>query len=336
MTFAVEVQSRRWREHLSRVFADYSAAGAEVVPVIKSNGYGLGQRLLAREANTLGARTIAVGTVFEAAELLSEFAGDIVVLEPFQPVDPEAAAEWQRLASEPRIIATVAAAAAAAALPVERRAMLELASDMRRFGFPTLDEMPLLRAEGVTVHLPLQPTRTDLLALAERCGPTLKLSVSHVSAAEVSRLSKHAKTSVRLGTSLWLGERSALGASGTILELRKTDGSPAGYQLQRTRRGGEYAVVSGGTAHGVGLEAPAVMRGPRSRLVAVAKGLLAATGRMRSPFSIQGRKLEFVEPPHQHVSMVWLPRGHGLSVGDRLAAEVRFTITRADAVRWLD
>ena len=335
MTFAVEIQANRWRDHCARVFAEYSAAGAEVVPVIKSNGYGLGQAFLATEATALGARRVAVGTIFEASELLKVFAGDIVVLEPFNPVDVEAAAEWERLSAEPRLIATLASESGATALPAERRAMLELVSDMRRFGFPSLDSMPMVRAEGVTIHLPLRRSATDLVALAQRCAPNLPLSVSHVSPDAVKRLAEHTRVSVRIGTALWLGDRAALGASGTVLEIRPSDGSPAGYQSRPTRRGGEYAVVSGGTAHGVGLEAPVVMRDARSRVVAVAKGGLAAMGRMRSPFSVNGEKLDFVEPPHQHVSMLWLPRGHGLAVGDRLHADVRYTITRGDVVRLL-
>ena len=335
MTFAVEVQAQRWRDHCARVFAGYSAAGAEVVPVIKSNGYGLGQSLLAMEAAALGATKVAVGTVFEASEMLEAFAGDIVVLEPFNPADVEAAAEWERLASEPRLIATLASEAATAGLPAERRAMLELVSDMRRFGFPSLDAMPMVRAEGVTIHLPLRRSSTDLLVLARRCAPNLPLSVSHVSPEEVRPLAEQTKIEVRVGTALWLGDRAALSASGIVLEIRQSDGSRAGYHSRPTRRGGEYAIVSGGTAHGVGLEAPAVMRDARSRVVAVAKGALAATGRLRSPFSVNGRKLDFVEPPHQHVSMLWLPRGHGLAVGDRVHADVRFTTTRGDVVRLL-
>ena len=41
----------------------------------------------------------------------------------------------------------------------------------------------------------------------------------------------------------------------------------------------------------------------------------------------------FAEPPHQHVSMIWLPKGCMIpAVGDHMAAEVRFTTSRFDAV----
>ena len=41
----------------------------------------------------------------------------------------------------------------------------------------------------------------------------------------------------------------------------------------------------------------------------------------------------FAEPPHQHVSMIWLPHECVVpEVGDRLAADVRFTTSRFDAV----
>jgi D-serine deaminase-like pyridoxal phosphate-dependent protein len=336
MTFSLEVSADRWRAHCRQVFARYTESGAEVVPVIKANGYGLGQVALAREAHALGARTVAIGTVFEAAEMLANFPGDIVVLEPFQPADAAATAEWSRLAGEERLIATLASASAATALPTHRRAMLELESEMHRFGFADLDSMPMVRAEGITTHLPLRGRPADLKSVAERCGRTLRLSVSHLPPAEVARLAASTNLSYRVGTELWLGDRSAINAFGTVLEVRRADGSPIGYHQNKAGRGRRYAVVSGGTAHGVGLEAPPASRTFRQRAVPVAKGILSAMGRSRSPFSVAGRKLDFVEPPHQHVSMVWLNRGDEVKVGDRLSVEVRFTITHADAVLGLD
>jgi hypothetical protein len=58
-----------------------------------------------------------------------------------------------------------------------------------------------------------------------------------------------------------------------------------------------------------------------------------ALGRSKSPFSLAGKELWFVEPPHQHVSMLWLPRGVAApALGTELPAAARFTITHADAV----
>jgi hypothetical protein len=67
--------------------------------------------------------------------------------------------------------------------------------------------------------------------------------------------------------------------------------------------------------------------------VTAGTGALDAAGRALSPFRWQGKQRWFAEPPHQHVSMVWLPAGVVVpAVGDRLDADVRYTTSRFDAV----
>jgi hypothetical protein len=93
-------------------------------------------------------------------------------------------------------------------------------------------------------------------------------------------------------------------------------------------------VVSGGTAHGIGLEAPTSAVTPRQRAVAVARGGLDAAGMALSPFTVRGRRRWFVEPPHMQVSMLLLPAAvPPPEIGDSVAVEVRFTTTTFDAVR---
>jgi hypothetical protein len=66
-------------------------------------------------------------------------------------------------------------------------------------------------------------------------------------------------------------------------------------------------------------------------------GALDAAGRAMSPFSWQGKQRWFAEPPHQHVSMLWLPHPCVIpEVGDQMTAEVRFTTSRFDVVQGLD
>jgi hypothetical protein len=56
-----------------------------------------------------------------------------------------------------------------------------------------------------------------------------------------------------------------------------------------------------------------------------------------SPFTLDGKQRWFAEPPHQQVSMVWLPWGCIVpSVGDPVPAEVRYTTSRFDAVIFTD
>ena len=142
---------------------------------------------------------------------------------------------------------------------------------------------------------------------------------------------------LRLGTRLWLGDPQALRASGTVLAVHPAPSGGVGYRQRRGPSGGTLIVVSGGTSHGIGLEGPTPAASLRQRTVAVGSGALEAAGRALSPFIWQGRKRWFAEPPHQQVSMLWLPRGcQAPNVGDQLAAEVRFTTSRFDAVLGLE
>lgn len=143
---------------------------------------------------------------------------------------------------------------------------------------------------------------------------------------------------VRMGTRLWLGDRPALRAHGSVLAVHPlTSGTRVGYRQRSGPRDGTLVVVSGGTAHGIGLRAPTPAASWRQRAVSAGTGSLDAVGRALSPFSWQGKQRWFAEPPHQHHSMLWLPSGCVIpSIGDEMVADVRFTTSRFDAVLGLD
>jgi hypothetical protein len=65
------------------------------------------------------------------------------------------------------------------------------------------------------------------------------------------------------------------------------------------------------------------------------EGFAQAFGKVRSPFSVHGRKLVFAEPPHMHVSLLWA-NDLSLKVGDELICNVRNTTTVFDQVLGLD
>jgi hypothetical protein len=68
-------------------------------------------------------------------------------------------------------------------------------------------------------------------------------------------------------------------------------------------------------------------------MVTVGTGVLAAISRSMSPFTWAGKQRWFAEPPHQHVSLVWLPWGCDIpEIGDLVPADVRYTTSRFDAV----
>ena len=91
--------------------------------------------------------------------------------------------------------------------------------------------------------------------------------------------------------------------------------------------------MAGGTAHGIGMEAPTSASSGRQRLVALAQGGLQATGRALSPYTIDGAKRWFLEPPHMQASLVLLPASvTPPAIGDEVPVELRLTTALVDQV----
>ncbi len=335
MPLTLHVDGPRWREHLRA----FSARTPGLVPVAKGNGYGFTVGRLARKAEWLGVDTIAVGTYAEVPEVRQRFSGDILVLEPWRPFLPA-------LTYDERLVHTVGRAedlAALAQVDGSPRVILEALTSMNRHGF-ALDALATVaasargvRLEGHAAHLPLGDGH---LAEVERClaaGPADRWFVSHLTTAELDRLQTLHPDVVfrsRVGTSLWLGDKDALAARATVLDARPVGrGDVAGYRKRAFAKAGTLLVVSGGTAHGVALEAPTPAGSARQRAVALARGGLEATGRALSPFVVDGKQRWFVEPPHMQVSLVFLPAGASPpAVGDEVEVQVRYTTTHFDAV----
>src|SRR5690606_5441153 len=113
---------------------------------------------------------------------------------------------------------------------------------------------------------------------------------------------------LRIGTELWLGAPSTRHATATVLDVHRVHrGDRIGYWQRRGPHGGGVVILAGGTAHGIAMEAPTSARSFRSRMISVATGSLEAIGRALSPYTIDGKKRWFAEPPHMQSSMVLLP-----------------------------
>ena len=142
----------------------------------------------------------------------------------------------------------------------------------------------------------------------------------------------------RIGTRLWLGDRGAISARGTVLAVHDVGkGQASGYRQRRASKAGAVLVVGGGTAHGIALESPSANVSARQRVVTAGTGVLDAAGRALSPFHIGGKQRWFAEPPHMQVSLVRVPQGIPLpAVGDELEVDVRMTTVHPDAVLGLD
>ena len=217
--------------------------------------------------------------------------------------------------------------------------------------------------EGLAIHMPISQPADDVPPPGVREGsakarevmrwaglwqtetavwpghnaPANTIWVSHLDDVELAVVRAslgEATLRLRTGTRLWLGDRGALRAVGTVLAVHPlVSGTHVGYRQRSGPKQGTLVVVSGGTSHGVGLAGPSPAASIRQRVTTAGIGALDAAGRAMSPFTWAGKQRWFAEPPHQHVSMVWLPHDCVIpQVGDDMTADVRFTTSRFDAV----
>ncbi len=360
MSLTLHVDGERWRAHLLATAARHPG----IVPVAKGNGYGFTLGRLARRAQWLAEHAeetgapldlLAVGTYDEIEQAATRYDGDLLVLTPWRPfgaalrLDPRTAS---------RVVHTVSRPADLAALREqhpEARFVLEQLTSMRRHGMSRRDLSTAAEAlhaasgdhrsglRGVAMHLPLNTTShlgevSRLINDVVASGlPTRTVYVSHLTHAELARLaSSYPDFTVRprIGTALWLGDRGALTARATVLDVHDVErGEIFGYRGRTAPKGGHIVVVSGGTAHGIGLEAPTGDQSLKARAATLARGGMDAVGFVRSPFSIDGKQRLFAEPPHMQASMLFVPSGARVpGVGEEIDVRVRFTTTDFDRV----
>jgi alanine racemase len=353
MSLTLTVDGERWRRHL-RATAERTPG---MVPVAKGNGYGFTVGRLARKTQWLcdqglGGDTLAVGTYRELPDVTARYDGDVVVLTPWRPfgdaleVDPAVRRRVIHTVSRPEDLVSLLDREAGA------RFVLERATSMLRHGMTArglwaaareVAARPGARCEGASIHLPL--AHGAHLAEARRLvndvvAAELDLTtiwVSHLSEAELDDL-RGAYPDLtfrpRTGTALWLGDRGALRVTATVLDVHEVErGDAFGYRHRTAPKAGHILVVSGGTAHGIGLEAPTGDISLRSRAATLAKGGLDAAGFVRSPFSIDGKQRLFAEPPHMQASLLFLPLGARVpEVGDEVEVRVRYTTTAFDRI----
>ena len=331
MSLTLTVDGDRWRRHL-RAVADRTPG---LVPVAKGNGYGFG---------------LAVGTYEELPEVAQRFGGDLLVLTPWRPTGSPVPDDLPGR----RLIHTVSRLADLLALldhDPDARVVLERMTSMLRHGMSTeelrsaaqlLERRPAT-VEGVAFHLPLAAGAhlTEVVGLVNDVVAsgltTRRLWVSHLTPRELASLrTSYADFEVRprIGTDLWLGDRGALKVTATVLDVHEVErGDVFGYRGRTAPKAGHILVVSGGTAHGIGLEAPTGDHSIRARAATLARGGLDAVGFVRSPFTVDGKQRLFAEPPHMQASMLFLPHGPRVpSVGDEIDVRVRYTATAFDAV----
>ena len=343
MGLTLYVDGDRWRAHMKSVASSHPG----IVPVAKGNGYGFGIARLARKAAWLGVDTLAVGTYDEVAGAAARFDGSILVLSPWRPFE-------QRAVFENHVIHTVGRISDLQELSSRDgrpRVVLERMTSMLRHGLSARELREAgelvsthdsgVAVEGVAIHLPMtqgshmsevERLMTDVVAAGL---PTNRVYVSHLTDTELESLrSSYPDFDLRprIGTQLWLGDRGALSVKATVLDAHPVErGDVFGYRGRTAPKNGTILIVSGGTAHGIGLEAPPGNSSLKARAAAIAKGGLDAAGFVRSPYNIGGKQRLFAEPPHMQASMLFLPHGaHVPEVGDEVDVRVRFTATSFD------
>jgi hypothetical protein len=345
LTLHLDVE--RWRRHL----VSEAEVTPGLVPVVKGNGYGFGLRRLAEEAARLGVDALAVGVVDEVAEVRDVFPGTVVVLNPWDAANPTAV----ELAEDPKVLTTVSRLedlAALADLETRPRVLVEVLTSMRRHGIDPsqLDRVALLldrvKFEGWSLHLPLdehgrraETERLARAALAAAAGP---LWISHLPPTEARDVvaglaapgEPPAPLRLRSGTRLWLGDPDSRRTTATVMDVHAVErGQRVGYRQRKAPTSGYVVVVAGGTSQGVGMEAPTSASTLRQRAVALAGGGLEASGRALSPYTIDGRKRWFLEPPHMQSSQLFLPAGvTPPERGDEVPVELRLTTATVDRI----
>lgn len=341
MPLRLYVDGGRWRGHVDA----FSAAHPGVVPVVKGNGYGFGLARLTEQVTRLGLDTIAVGTYHEVAAATEHFAGSVMVLSPWRPFETA-----ESFGS--RVVHTVGRLPdlrALAGRDDSPRVVLERLTSMRRHGLSARDlreAAALLEGvvlEGVAMHLPI--SRGSHLAEVDRLMtdvvaaglPTRRVFVSHLDDTELASLARSwpdYEFRPRVGTSLWLGDRQAVSVRATVLDAHPVErGDGYGYRSRTAPAAGTILVVSGGTSHGIGLEAPTGGATLKDRAARIAKGGLDAAGFVRSPYTVDGKLRLFAEPPHMQASMLFLPAGVRVPrVGEEVDVRVRFTATGFDEI----
>ena len=305
MTVRLTVRTAVWRSQVARI----AQATDGLVPVVKGNGYGFGRRFLAGLAAEF-ADTVAVGTVYELDDLPD--AVTAVVLTPTLSAPPT---------TDP--ILTVGRDEHLDALDDwGGRVIVKLATGLRRFGGGVdLVERALTRAldvVGVAVHPPIAGTEAERVeqvrvAIAE-LDPALAVWVSHLGPEAYRSLPTTHRYRIRLGTSLWHGDKSALHLTADVLDIRSVDaGMTAGYHQGVVPGSGHLVMIGAGTANGV---------------TALADG--------RSPFHFERTRLALHESPHMHTSMAFVPSGDPLpAIGDEVDLQRPMHMTTVDEYRWL-
>lgn len=317
MTLQLSVDLAAWDRHVSQTTRDLG----DLIPVVKGNGYGFGRANLMAHAQKI-ANQIAVGTVFEAQDVPANCTA--LVLTPVGQHIPKDLPK--------SVVLTVGSLQHVQNLKnVSWRGeiVIKLRSSMNRYGAETSDVAAVqsavqsagLKQVGWSVHPPLDGTMQDhakeVGEIIGKVASDLPWLISHVDASSLRELrAKFADTKIRVrsGTQLWLGDKSMLKLTADVLDTRTISaGSTAGYRNVKVASDGVLVMIGTGSSHGVHL-----------------------VGAEQSPFHFKQKRLELLEPPHMHTSMVFVSaKENAPKVGDQIDVQQPLTRVYPDVTTWL-
>jgi alanine racemase len=305
VTVTLTIRTAPWRAHVARVANEVDG----LVPVVKGNGYGFGRIALARLASEF-CDTVAVGTIHE----LDGLPDDVhpVVLTPTLTA-PASTAPVLTVGSRVHVEALAGWSG---------RVLVKLVSSMRRYGgdveLVEVARRAGLDVIGVSLHPPIAGSPSDhaneIRQVLDHVDPDLTVWTSHLDPTTYASLPPTHTYRLRLGTSLWHGNKSLLQLGADVLDVRAVRaGDPAGYRQSVVVGDGNLVMIGAGTANGI---------------TPLPDG--------RSPFHFEQRRLVLHEPPHMHTSMAFVPDGTSVpDVGRRVDVQRPLTMTTVDTFEWI-
>ena len=340
MSLTLHIDEKEFDKSLIKSLESYENS---IIPVIKGNGYGIGRENLAKKCKDLNISSIATGTIFEAKDLINSDLTEIIVMDPIKESDKEAFNKLKELSNK-KIVLTISDVSDVSHIgnsPV----IVEILTSMNRFGIPIyeLNQLKNLNVKAFSLHLPIDKSGNEKLSeidliikkLAELNFSCNEIHLSHISDSHFKELINkypNYKFKNRLGTKFWLNNMKVFQIKSTVLEVHDIANQSFGYR-QRKINAANLLIVSGGTAHGVGLQAPRSNTNLKSRITAIVSGILEAFDLNLSPFIVSGKQRFFAESPHMNVSMLKLPVSiTPPKVGSEITASLRMTTTNFDEV----
>lgn len=317
MTIQLSVHEGKWLSHVQRV----AKATPGLVPVVKGNAYGFRRWNLMPLATQL-ATEIAVGTIFEVRDIPSGVTP--IVLTPTLTAPPRNVPINTVLT-----VSHVAHVELLARHNWSGEVIVKLESSMMRYGVSREHFAALTRAitdarlimRGWSIHPPLdgdmQHHVRDITQWLDIIDRRLPVYVSHLDNDAYLRLRRDHPDfdfRLRLGTELWHGDKSMMQLSADVVDHHPIEaGQRAGYRQTQVSGPGEIVMVGCGTAHGIAL---------------LPDG--------RSPFHYQRQRLNLLEAPHMHTSMLFVARGRPLpSIGEWIDVQQPLTRVQVDLLHWI-